>query len=215
MPKAIISNALELMNRALGLAGSSTGSSETLLDDDNLTQVIDVARIVSRSRALAGTDGIFTALMLNTHGAGTTAESSVLDPYAPAGNAVAPFPDPVPQGFDFWIAFAAVAQSGGTAGNFTDGLFRLGLPSVFMGLGVDEAAAALGATIANPPMGFWDDLTGGVGRRENGELILSLGMRIRRGTTLLWDTNASAAVGAMLIMVCALVPSALGQDVVA
>jgi len=215
MGKEVDSGALLLVNRILGIAGSQTGAQRTELDDGTLTQVLEVGSIVRRSRSLPGTDGIFCAILRTNMGAGVTTETATLNPYTPGGANLAPFPDPIPAGFDFWVAGASLIQAGGIAGNFTNALFRTLYDASMIGLAIDEAGQTFGSATAAIPLAFWDDLTLGFGTMEDGTQWLPLGLRIRRGQTLQLDVAATDAVVVDLVLICALVPAALGQDIVA
>jgi len=214
--KEIDSSALLAVNRILGIAGSRTGSQRTELEDGQLVQVLDTNPIIRRSRSLPGTSGIFMAVMENNHGAGATAEESDLDPFTPGALSFAPYPSPVPEGFDFWIASAHVRHVSGTASNFTNAALRFATTAAMMVLGVDEAGAAITRVGRNIPVAIWDTIEGGsvgAGVRENGEVWLRMGLRVRPGMRLLFDSAATNAVVVELILLCSLVPSALGQDI--
>lgn len=214
MSKDIDSGALTLLDRALNLAG--TGSARTVLDDGNLTQVLEVSPIIRRSLALVGSSGIVSAVFQHTHGAGATTEQSTIDPYAPGVLAHAPYPAEVPPDQDVYLIGAEMMTAGATASNFTSGTLRIRFAAVAQAISVDENGAQITQAAQDLAMGVWDTITGGsvdVGLRENGEAYLPINLRIRRGTTFVCSTAASNAVVVQLNLIISMLPIAFGQDV--
>ena len=111
----IDSSALTVLRRALGIAG--TGSGHTELDDDNLSQVIDVVPISRRSLAFGS--GIWQMQMIFVH-SNTTGRNIIFDPYRPAvtaGGTAANkngYPTIVPEGFDVWLIAMSVTTNDAT-----------------------------------------------------------------------------------------------------
>jgi len=211
----IDSQALQDINRVLGIAGSRLGSQSTELEDGILYQHLEVSPFVRRAFGLAGTSGIFQAVMQNTHGAGATTETSILDPLTPGGLADPPYPPQVGPNFDFWL-LGVGGRAITTASNFGDGTLRLQLESNAQLLGVDEGGAAVAQTTRPLPIAHFTSVSGTVDSLStpDGDVYVPLNMRIRRGSVLLWNTAANNAVVVELLMICSLVRSAVGQDVV-
>jgi len=206
------SGALLLVRRALGLAGP--GSSETVLDDGNLSQVLDVNPIVRRSRTLAGTQGIFMAVMENDHGAGATSLSSTVDPYAPGGLNNAPYPHPVPLPFDVWILGLAAITAGGTVTNADEARFAYRTTAAMQGFSVDDGGLAVSIAAKSFGLGFvWDDWTNGRGMNSlTRQMSWEGALRVRRGVSFLFTSNATNAVTIQCLVLVGLFPVALGQD---
>ena len=97
------SQALGILNKAIGLSGGSGVGGETQLDDDNVSQVLATNDIIRRSLTLAGSDGIFLAITQNTHGAGSSTQTSQIEVNRPQGLAHAPYPAIIPDGLEVWV----------------------------------------------------------------------------------------------------------------
>jgi len=210
--KTIDSDALQTLQRLLGMAGLLSGVTE--LDTENLTQVIDVGPIIRRSRALSGTDGVTFAIMENVHG-GATSEASSLDPYEP-GTVVAraPYPSSVPEGFDFWLLAVTGITTANTGLLTPPAILSVVQPAAAIGLAVDDAGAAPATLGGNMQVVHFDTELGGFFMTEAGQPYAPIGLRLIRGTTLTFNTTSSAAATYQLRLICALLPGGLGQDVV-
>jgi len=96
------SQALQLVAKVLQL---STGGSElTEFQDELLQQALDVSAIVRRGLTVAGSEGIFTASILNTHVGSDTITNDV-NPYTMVGATFVgnAWPNPVGPEFDVWV----------------------------------------------------------------------------------------------------------------
>jgi len=199
------------------------GSSQTDLDDGNLTQVIDVVPIVRRSLAF-GT-GLWIANVIFIH---TTiaARNMLIDLYNPRLADDTPankngYPVIVPEGFDVWLISASL-----TTNDATDfATFGMSLVTQGVGAGIAETdtegveSTPVGAA-AEIPLSFWDDtmvLTNGtiVGLTHLEEITPQYGFRIRRGELLSVDSlpDTGGTVTNNLQLKFGLFPVALGQDI--
>ena len=61
------SQALVLLDRMLGLSGSSSGEQYTTLDDGNVQQVVEISDIARRSLTPASSVGLFGMIMISSH----------------------------------------------------------------------------------------------------------------------------------------------------
>lgn len=185
----------------------------TELEDGILNQTIDVLPVIRRSLSLAETTGLFWCYMQNVHGAADD-EASVQDPYAPVG-AIPPYPSIVPNDFDFYLLSAGVIRSAG-AGGLTGAAVQLDPIAAQQGWGVDDTGGAL-VINSRQTVAFWDNIVtvAGIDFGENaasGTTTIRVAQRIRRGTTIDFITTSAAAATFQLVMLCALMPVATGQD---
>lgn len=215
MGHLIDSDALGGVNRVLGIAGQQVPAA-TLLDGANLSQILNVNELVRRARTPGFTSGWFYTLFVNIHGASGELSSSI-DPYVPGDASVAPYPSPVPRGFDFWLLGAAVRRTSG-AGALSGAILFLNPDTRLQGWGVDDSGAAV-ATTSAIPLARWTGLdtglsgTGGTGITGDGGAMVKTLTRVPREGDLLFITEASAAATFQCLMICALFVEGLGQDV--
>lgn len=209
--KVIDSDALGILNKALGLTGS--GSQVTELTDGIVEQNLDVGPIIRRGRTLAGSSGIFVGTWRNVHSAANSV-TSVLSPYALASTqARAPFVTPVPPQFDLWVLRSTVVQISGTG--TLSAVLNMVLPATMVGLTTTGAGV-----ITTWPVAFWDSLI--TESIEFGILAGSLGpiascnFRLPRGPTnnvqMQFASTSSAAATFDLQVLFGMFPISLGQD---
>lgn len=218
MSKEVDSGALTLLNRMLGLAGQ--GSAQTLLEDGTLNQTLDVAATVRRSRTIAGSDGgLFSFSMENEHGAGATDRVTNVDVYGTGGTAENGVPPIVPSDLEWFLLYAGLITTGGTSSLFTEGVASLLFTPGMIGFSRQSSGgAASNANLDIPiPLGRWDllstaDGSSGVGVQEDGAVMQRIGIRIRRGSSIRFNSAAGGVVDVALVGVAALVPIVLGQD---
>lgn len=217
MVKRVDSDALGVLNRALGLTGA--GSPITELQDGVVDQVLSVGDIVRRGRTLAGNEGIFYGRMLNEHaGAGTlTTTVNVYNLATTSTPEVAPYPVPMPKQFDVWILAAILRLTAGAAS--TTAVLNARLPAVAQGWGVDDGGGDQFG-IATIPLAFWDTIVGpsgfsfGVGRDE--VMYQKIGLRLPRSLDDAALQFVSTSVGIQTYLcdvILGVFPVALGQDV--
>jgi len=209
--KTIDSGALSILNRILGLAGSG-GSQRTELEDGLVTQVLDVASIVRRSRAASGSEGIFYGLLQNTH-AVANSQSSTIDPYAPGTLQWNTYPASIPDGFDVWV-LGCSSFSTLTGSNFSEGILELISSERHLGWAVDQAGAAIGGAIAlSTVLARWD-IAGSfnINLTHEEQSFVKAGIRVRRGQTISFSSTSSGALTTRVAVILGVFPSALGQD---
>lgn len=209
--KKIESQALDVLTKALGLSGA--GSPVTELSDGVVDQVLDVASIVRRSRTQGKTTGIYTALLRNIH-AGAESKSSLLKPYAPSsGTPRAPYPNPMPAGFDVWLLTAAVTQLSGS-GTLSAQL-RLDIPPTQMGISITGTSVEARMTVANWDAVIAENTTFGVASAVD-KPLWRIGTRIPRSadTDIVFASTSSAIATFDCFMTIGVFPVGLGQDIV-
>jgi len=208
--KKIDSQALDVLNLALDLRGA--GSPATELTDGVVDQVLEVGPIIRRSRTQGQTTGLYTANMRNTH-AGADSATSTLNPYNAGNTALAPYPTPMPRGFDVWLLGAALHQRSGSG--TLSGALRLNCPATVMGMSTTAAAQLSESVVA-----FWDALvaentTFGIASAID-QPEYRIGVRLPRSpdTQLIFATTSSAVAVFECFLTVGVFPVALGQDVV-
>lgn len=218
MAKQVTGDALDTLNRTLGLPGAGSAA-VTELNDGQVDQTLDVAPFVRRGRTWADSEGIFRFVLENGHGGAGTLSTSIF-PYAPAVGSVAPYPLQVPEGYDIWLLKAAVQVTTSFAGA-CDAL--LAMNNVKMGIGEDDAGAAV-TTNTVVPLALWLSPVSfaGVTFLRNGSFYFEdIGVRVPRsqGATgnnvaITLQSTADGAVDATCTILAGIFPSGLGQDVV-
>ena len=215
MGKPIESDALDRVYRVLGLSGGALPKG-TILDDGNVSQVLSINEIVRRSRTSAATSGWFYAIFQNVHAAAGPLTSSI-DPYDPGVAVLAPYPDPVPRGFDLYILRAMLRRNSG-AGGLDGAVFSMNGGVGQQAWGVNDDGTATGASQDPMPFALFTGLdtstTSAVGLSGDGSVNVPVNLRVPQGLlniTLRTDAAAAATFRGYLIM--GLFPEALGQDV--
>ncbi len=213
MVKKVDSQALGIVNKALGLTGAGAPDTEFL--DGVVDQVLPVGELIRRGRVLAGTDGIFTpTLRVNLSGAAT--DGTTVDPYRiGTTNRVAPYPAIVPNSLDVWLLGASVRQVSGTG--TLNGVLSITVTTTQQGFGQDNAGLLV-LVDQRIRLAFWD----AIGSDGSNFGILNelgthkrLGIRLPRSTTeILFRVTSSATSSWDCQLVLGLFPVALGQDVV-
>lgn len=217
MTKRIDSDALGVLNKALGLTGA--GSPVTDLADGVVDQSLDIVPIARRGRTLGQSEGLFTAIISNIHaGAGTL--TTLVDPYAPGATiAIAPFPAIVPAQFDVWLLSCTLRRESGVATVNASLSFQPGARN--QGWGVTDMGVAV---VQQDPQAIagWDTLisTNTVFGKQagiSGPLMVT-NMRLSRGTAAFPGMLrfVSVAAGGAGTFNCSLnfglFPVSLGQD---
>jgi len=213
--KIISSTALEPINKALGIAGA--GDSQTELSDGLVDQTLDVGQLARRGGTLAGTEGIFRIVLRNDHaGAGDLFTS--FQPYsAGATGSIAPFPNVIPDKFDFWLLGASIETEGAGSLQFA----TLRLTNVQQGFGIDDSAAAVVST-AIFTLAYWNTsvkvLAPFFAASQSTLPYQKLNMRIpRKGAIaspfIAFSSQADGVSEIDCCLLCGVFPVALGQDV--
>jgi len=209
--KKIDSDALGVLNKALGLTGA--GSQITELTDGVVDQALDVVPAIRRGRTQSATEGIYTARLENAH-TGATSLSNPINPFALTGTqAIAPYPSPMPDRFDLWLLAASVRQTSGS-GTLSAAL-HVNYPAHVMGI---TTIGAVGV-IASMTLAFWDavaveNITFGLLNGARGPLA-RIGHRLPRSITtqIVFATTSSATATFQLLLTLGVFPVSLGQDV--
>jgi len=213
----IKSDALQVVNKALGVAGTG-GAGNTQLQDGILDQVLDVGALARRGRTLASRQGIYTAIMRNQH---TNAESLTITtaPYNQTGaNVVPPYPAPVPDRFDIWLLSAVVTQLSGS-GTLTATL-SIFYAAVQLAWGLNNSGSPVtGAT--EHPVAFWDalatenTLTMALRNGARGPFA-PIGVRLPRSdsTFIRFRSTSSATSIFDCLLTFGLFPVGMGQDAI-
>lgn len=221
MPKVIDSQALGLVDKALGVAGR--GAQITEFEDGQLDQVLDVGPLVRRGRTPANTGGIFRMVMENVHAAGGDL-TSIFVPYSlGAIGAIAPYPNPVPDDLEVWVLYCFAMR---TAGAGTPDPVGMTIDGIQQGYGRDDSAVAVVSNeeLCLVRMGTPQTLNGVLYQTNAGFPLQQINLRIPRFGTLggpgsrcnmRFHSTASAACTVQMHVIIGLFPLALGQDVVA
>jgi len=212
MVKRIDSQALELANRAMGLTGA--GSPVTELTDGIVDQTLSVGDIVRRSRVL-GLTGIFNGILRNDH-LGTDTITTSVTPYAIGTVApVAPWPNPIPPGFDLWLLYAGIRLE---SGSVISAVATLNLRFAGnQGFGIDSAGVQVLAA-QDFRLAYWDTfVTVGTtfGIQANIGPLAKIGIRLPRSPFTQINaisSNGAAAAGLEFQLTLGMFPTALGQD---
>lgn len=207
--KHITSDALQEVNRILGITGA--GSQETEFMDGTLDQVLDAGPLIRRGRTLGRSEGLWQAIMQNVHPVGAETIFSVVTPYNQTVGVINGYPALVPRGFDIWLLGAEVINISG-GGVTTAGLF-LNVDGTAQAFGEDD----MGAAVVSSPhhtFAYWPDTVLQTFRVQ--DPVPQRAMRIPRGvdpgTSLTFSTTATLASTWECSLLLGLFPSALGQD---
>jgi len=214
---AIVKNAL--LGIIQQLIGGAIGGSGTVLDDENLTQVLPIVpEIARRSLTVGNVGGIFTAVLENVHSGADFEQSNILV-YEPAAAArIPPYPEVVGPDFDIWLLGCSLIRSAGV-GDLVYGRCGWNPSQETQGLGIDDAGAAVETT---PIIGLArfnntdDSFVGSVvadGITAQGLNYQPINLRLSRRANLVFSSEAAAAAEFQLICVMGLFPAGMGQDV--
>lgn len=216
--KELDSVALQLVNKALGLAGG--GAQTTELEDGLVQQVLEVSHLIGRGRAPI-TDAIKWCVLETVHGAADDQVAAV-DPYftnSTPGSSPN-WPVPVPAGFDVWF-FGATGRA--LSGNLDDGY--LGMVGDMsgekgdMGFSQNQAGGAATNAAIRYPLQAWNNTTGLAGitfLRVLADSSATAGayrpVRIPRGSTIELRLLSQGAAVLQAYILMGIFPVGLGQD---
>jgi len=210
--KKVDSDALGILNQALGLTGA--GSPITELADGVVDQTLDVVPIARRGRTQAATDGLYTAVFRNSH-PGSGGLSSEIQPYdVTPGIEFPPYPTPTPRQFDIWLLSATMRRASGS-GTIQAALY-IRYAQTQQGWGIDDSNNAV-SLLSIVPVMFWNTVLG-TGFTSvvasSGEVVSRAAMRLPRdrNLSLVFETSASALSVYVCDMVLGVFPISLGQD---
>jgi len=211
--KKIDSQALGILTKSLGLTGA--GSPITELMDGVVDQVLDIGPCVRRGRTQAGTEGIYSVALRCAH-VGADSEFAIMDPYnALLAGVRAPYPSPMPAGFDIWLLAVGGTQGGGSS--TVNVVLRVQFPGSQQGFGiVDSTAVVVDADMVVARFDAAVATTGSYFIAESGDAIIYPKMRLPRSLTiqLRMDSVSSGATTHTLNILLGVFPTALGQDVI-
>lgn len=188
------------------------------IDLKNVSQVLNVVpEIRRRSAPLAGIDGIFTGILRNVHSIADDEISSIL-PYSLGADRLGSYPAVVPEEWDIWLIGASGRRVSGT-GSIV-GTIVLEPPDAVQGFARDDSGTALGVLTSRIILGTItgitelgvDDPT--IWLNEPGGSFLRLGIRVPRGSLLLFRSTSSAIATIDMVFVMGLFPMSMGHDVV-
>ena len=209
MSTVVNSQALSQVARALGLTGAGAGS--TNFTDGVLDQVLSVNELVRRGMTLASSEGVFTAVLENAHGAANTLSTTV-DPYAVPVGVIPPYPSPMPLDQEVWLLEAGVVRTSGSGTISAD--LHIDYPNSAQGWGVDDGGSGV---VASPPraVAFWDSVVTGltVFALQNGSNpTQKIGERLRRNGAVRFSSTSSSAATYQCVLLLGVFPIGLGQD---
>ena len=214
MGQIIDSDALDDLLRILGLAAGSTAG-PTLLDSGNVSLVLAVDQIVRRSRTPTTTTGSYVATLRNDHAAAGQLTTGI-DPYNVGAFNFAPYPSPVPRGFDVWLLGAAIRKGAG-AGTLDGAVLFIDPEDTQQAFGVDDSGVKITSSGAYP-VALWTafntDITTQVGILGDGSVYAKIMLRLKSGASI--DFVSDVAAAAVIVdchLVLGLFPAGLGQDV--
>lgn len=202
--------------RLQGLSGA------TEIADTEVVQTLPVVpEILRRSLTPVESGGWFFGCFQNVHAAAND-QQTIFDPYAAGADRFGAYPAQVDGNqLDFWILTATLVRSAG-AGDLTGAQLRLGTlgTNFAQGFGRDDSGAPFSSAGA-PAICQW---AGGINSDVNsgletavelgtGKAVINLGLRIRQGLSLVFDTTSAAAVTFDLRLVVGLFAAGMGQDI--
>jgi len=215
MTKRIDSDALGVLNRALGLTGS--GAQVTELTDGVVDQVLDIVPVVRRGRTQTDVQGLYFPTFRNTHGAANTQTNSI-DPYnVGATFDVPPYPENMPAAFDIWLIGASLRVVSGTASLFSLATLSLTVGTLSQGWGRTHTGGLILVSQAQR-LAMWDATATAVtafGILNQLGTHQKIGLRLPRGgggSTLTFDSVSTGIVAVDCQMILGVFPASLGQD---
>lgn len=213
MSQEIKGDALSSVKTALGLGAG--GEQSTELQDGVVDQVIDLIPMVRRGRTQAATDGLYTAQMVNVHGAADSKVASQI-PYELIAGGIEPYPSIMPPQFDVWLMGAMVTRISGTG--TVEAILAMRFGTNKMGWAINQDGDAVTPTNPEFVLGLWDALinegtTFALLAGTNGT-YLKIGQRLPRGagSDLKFRTTASAIATYNCNLILGVFPMSLGQD---
>jgi len=211
--KLVDSDALGMVNRALGITGS--GAAITEFPDGVLDQVLDVSALIRRGRTQGRTTGLYYGVLRNIHAVADNQANDINPFNLAAVGLFPPFPSPIPNRFDLWLLTATVQQAAGTG--TLGAALHLVWPTTQQAFGIDESGNAVTAT---PPItvAHWDALVtqtvefGVLAGSEAPEAKINLRLPPSPDTRIIFQTTSSAAATFDCTLILGLFPVGLGQD---
>ena len=224
MTKLIDSDALGTLTKSLGLSGA--GAPETELDDGTVHQTLDITGSVRRGRSLAGSDGMFVFMLLNTHVAPGTLLTSFYpynaDRFAD-GIAQPPYPAPMPAQFDVWLLGASMTRFEAVGNLIEASLLLRGIQPAGGVSGLSTPVTVTGTSfyVARWPGPIIDTLNGDYAPLGDLTIFRKIGVRIPRlapaaagQAEIRFESNTDlvGTVNFACIVLIGVFPIGLGQD---
>lgn len=195
----------------------SSGSPQQVdIQDSIVQQTIDLDPFLRRGLTPAGSLGIFTATILNTH-IGSDTITTDIDPYAPATTFVGNgYPPVIESELDVWL-LAAHARNITGSGDFGGGF--LGVRTDPNGMGWRNEATA---TVMDQLYATFNQEAGAgnanvLRMSTSGAVFIRGPIRIRRGLSQITFETVKSGVGAgsyKAFLTLGVFPAGMGQDVV-
>lgn len=207
-----------LLRGVQALVGAASTPGITVLDDDSVTQVLNVLPELARRGLSLGETGWWIANLDNVHTA-ADAELSQINPYAagadvPDGSA---FPVAVPATQDLWLLGAHVVRISGAA-DLNNGALIIDPVARQQAFGRDDDGAAV-VSSGEIPLALWGNLDTTLALDmavlSEGGVWYRAGIRLPRNAEILFRTDSAGTATFRLGMVIGLFPESLGQDVLA
>jgi len=190
------------------------------VDLRNINGTLPIVPDLGRRAAVIGTQtGWFQGILENVH-SGADGERSEIDPYSAGADAVAPYPPAIDDTMDLWLLGCNVVQSVGAGTLLTEAMILINPAPNTQGFGRDDAGAPViavrGFVVARftSVVNAVTDLAVEVGITAEGLPYQPVNMRLARGSTISFSSEASAAAEFQAVLTMGLFPAALGQDVV-
>jgi len=204
------SQALQAVSKSLQL--STPGSQETLFIDERLEQILDVGPLIRRGLTLAGTEGLYTANIRNTHGGVEGNVATVINPWELGGVARPPFPEFIPKNLDLWlIGFCAELVTG--SGDFGAAFLDLQVPTTHQAFGTITTNIILAGwneeqSLAGVTMLMHDSPNNAL------DLFTKINLRVPRDATIRWHTRNIGATSPVfqVNLMLGLFAAGMGQD---
>jgi len=204
--------ALDQVASTLGLTGA--GALQTQLEDGSVIQTLDVAPFVRRGRTQSPQDGIWSAVLRNTH-SGADTEESTGRPFNAVG-IINGYPPAVPRGtatVDIWLLTASVRQESG--GGTIQAILSLNAAQQTQGWGEDDAGVAV-VNSDQWALALWDTIVVGgrdtIATQESGSPLARLGIRMPFNSQVRFETISSEAAVFDCQLTLGIFPNGLGQD---
>lgn len=218
MSKEIDSEALVLLRKGLGIGG--IGSPTTLLEEEFVSQTVDVAQFARQG--LPPGNGLFYYRMEVTTSVANPSLNLAVDVYNPTDGTLdfnlPPYPLRVPSTLDVWLIHASMAMT--LPGVFVDASLSLVTEVSKMGIGIhnnDTTVATITQAAMTVPLCVWNRETAVNGFEiagiEGGATLQHLGIRVARGSDLQVRVDAGGINGFNWNILAALMPRSMGQDV--
>jgi len=159
--KSLDSQALDNLNKALGLSGGA-GAQRQVLDDGVVSLVLDVAKVARRRELVAGSANLFWIFIRNIH-TGVSSLQTSFNPFFSPGLTYNGFPASLPEGWEIALLPPTVRAS--VEANFGAALLHYEGLATFQAIGKNNSSAAVAIADSMPLIGWTDAAS------QGGEII--------------------------------------------